>query len=108
MIDGDFPDFDEENFKRKLAKLLQHLITAQDISIRPAVSRASRVVRVRTGSCEVRVSCNISARADTTEEAEEDEGCDRKGIEAMLRRLIETHWPSGVETSISVILIERG
>ena len=96
MIDGDFPDFDEENFKRKLAKLLDNEITAQDISIKPAVGRASRVVRVRTGSCEVHVSFNLSGRSDATEEDAEDEE-DR--IKALLKQLIENHWPREVQVS---------
>ena len=95
VIDGDFPDFDEDNFKSKLAKLLQNEITRQDISIQPRVGRASSVVSVRTGSCEVLVSCSISGRADTSEDAEDDEA-DR--IEAVLKQLIEKLWPGDVTT----------
>ena len=102
VIDGDFPDFDEENFKRKLANYLQNEITAQDISIKPAVGRASRVVRVRTGSCEVHVSCNISGRADTSEEDEEDEA-DR--ITALLKQLIEKYWPREVQMSNARVIV---
>ena len=102
VIDGDFPDFDEENFKRKLAKLLQDEITAQDISIKPAVGRASRVVRVLTGSCEVHVSCNISGRTDTSEEDEEDEA-DR--ITALLKQLIEKYWPCEVQVSNARVIV---
>eukprot|EP00964_Phaeocystis_antarctica_P091976 scaffold59039_cov65-Phaeocystis_antarctica.AAC.2 len=113
VIDGDFPAFDEENFKRKLAKLLGQDanwpscgITAQDISIRPAVGRASRVVRVRTGSCEVHVSCNLSGCSDATEEDAEDEE-DR--IKALLKQLIENHWPREVQVSnVRVIVSMSG
>ena len=102
VIDGDFPDFDEANFKSKLAQMLRGEITPQNISIQPAVGRASDVVRVRTGSCEVLVVCNISGRPDTSEDAEEDEA-DR--IEAMLKRLIKKLWPSDVTTRAIRVMV---
>ena len=102
VIDGDFPDFDEAYFKSKLAQILRSEITPQDISIQPRVGRASSVARVRTGSCEVHVSCSISGRADTSEDAEEDEA-DR--IEAMLKRLIKKLWPSDVTTRAIRVMV---
>ena len=104
VIDGAFPDFKDKegDFKRKLAQLLQNEITAQDISIDPAVGRASRVARVRTGSCEVHVQCEIAGRADTSEDARENEA-DR--IEAFFKMLIEKQWLDECEVQASKIRV---
>ena len=101
-IDGPFPDFNEGVFKRKLANMLQNEITAEDISIDPAVGMASRVARVRTGSCEVHVQCQIAGRADTSEDARENEA-DR--IEAFLKMLIEKQWLDDCEVQASKIRV---
>ena len=102
VIDGPFPDFNEGVFKRKLANMLGNEITAQEISITPAVGRASRVARVRTGSCEVHVQCEIAGRADTSEDARENEA-DR--IEAFLKMLIEKQWLDDCEVQASRIRV---
>ena len=96
VIDGAYPDFKEADFKRKLAKWLKNEVCAQDISIRPAVGRASRVARVRTGSCEVKVNCEISGLGDATEEDEVDE---EERVQGLLKQLIEIHWPRDVEVT---------
>ena len=66
------------------------------------MGRASDVVRVRTGSCEVLVICDISGRADTSEDAEEDEA-DR--IEALLKQLVEKQWLACCEVQASKIRV---
>ena len=95
VIDGDFPSFDENAFKRELASLLRLEVSHRDIEIEPALGSSETVARVRTGSCEVRVKCIVEGGRAVELDA------DDRRIRAFVKEAIEEHWPSGVVASVA-------
>ena len=122
VIEGDFPDFDEDAFKRGLAKVLDYAVEWRDIDIDPATRRAETVARVQTGSCEVRVRCVVSGHNNSASgrsassstgscERSDDEIGDAEveRIEDSVMGAVRRHWPRGVDvTDIRVRLKRNG
>ena len=95
VMDGDYPSFDEEEFKTDLAKLLHIEVSVGDIDVELATGSSEAVARVRTGSCEVRVKCFISGGRTM------DCATDERRIKACVKEAIEQNWPSGVAATVA-------
>ena len=109
LIDGDFPDFDEEKFKRRLANMLHYAVEWRDIDIEPAIGRPETVARVQTGSCEVRVKCVVSGLRSASSSDDEMGDAEVDRIEAFVSQAVRRHWPAGVDvTDIRVRLKRNG
>ena len=77
------------------------------------MGRASDVVRVRTGSCEVDVNFVVfgsgGGRSGSDDRADEELDAEEEQIEYILRRLISKEWPADVDvTKIRVKVTRRG
>ena len=108
VVDGDYPSFDEDAFKSRLAKLLRNEVTPRDISIRSTKrGRNDSAVGVTKGSCEVLVNFVASGSDDRADELEEQDA-EEEQIEYILRALIRKEWPADVDVTKIMVRKRRG
>ena len=107
VIDGDFPDFDADGFKNKLAGLLRHEVELTKIKIEDDEGDEGQVVaRVSTGKCKVSVRYNLYSGGMFTTD---DEPALKDQLKNTLKGLIQRFWPSDVDVeSIKIKLEVRG
>ena len=107
VIDGDFPDFDADGFKNKLAGLLRHEVKPTKIKIEDDEGDEGQVVaRVSTGKCKVTVRYNLYSGGTFTTD---DEPALKDQLKNTLKGLIQRFWPSDVDVeSIKIKLEVRG
>ena len=95
VIDGDYPSFEEEEFKRDLAKLLHLEVSWRDIEVTWKPGSRDTFARVQLGTCEVEVKCNITGGRTI------DCSIDERRIKMCVRDAIEEHWPPGVTATLA-------
>ena len=107
VIDGDFPEFDADGFKNKLAGLLRHEVEPTKINIEDDEGDEGQVVaRVSTGSCKVTVRYNLYSGGMFTTD---DEPALKDQLKNTLKGLVQRFWPSDVDVeSIKIKLEVRG
>ena len=107
VIDGDFPDFDQDGFQNKLARLLRHEVEPSNINIEDDEEDEGQVaVRVSTGKCKVTVRYNLYSGGMFTTD---DEPALKDHLKDTLKGLVQRFWPSGVDVeSIKVKLAVKG
>ena len=108
VIDGDYPEFDEQEFKRELVKLLNLELSWRDIEVTWAPGSRDTFARVQLGTCEVRVKCSITGDGTMDCAAEKRSVCaaEERRVKAFVRQAIEKHWPTGVTHTLTKPKVE--